>query len=351
MRDYENELTDTKNKLKRAQLENDDLHKGNMIPKLLQNSITSQLKMLKEHVFRVETENKTFKMQLDGTDPLVSLNKTLYVTTVDMHTGGEPLRIIENGIPSLSNKPTLLEKRQAMMENYDYYRKFLMHEPRGHFDMYGVIITEPDDTKDADFGVLFMHNEGYSSMCGHAVLALGRYAVDFGLIKVDKSVKTNKQIVRIQCPCGIVTVEVECDKDYKSTGNVSFVSAPGWAEYISASIQLDQFGKVEVDIGYGGTYYAICPSTRFNLSVRDSPIDDLINISMLIKQTVIKKLALSNPDSKELEFIYGTILTDGMNDVKNATANVCVFADRQVDRCPTGSGVIARMAIDYAKKK
>merc|ERR1712176_1542121 len=100
----------------------------------------------------------------------------------------------------------------------------------------------------------------------------------------------------------------------------------------------------------GGTYYAICPSTRFNLSVRDSPIDDLINISMLIKQTVIKKLALSNPDSKELEFIYGTILTDGMNDVKTATANVCVFADRQVDRCPTGSGVIARMAVDYAKK-
>merc|ERR1712228_447192 len=157
----------------------------------------------------------------------------------------------------------------------------------------------------------------------------------------------NRCIMRIQCPCGIVTVSVEIDpKTGKSSGNVSFVSAPGWAEYTSTSIQLEQFGRVEIDIGYGGTYYAICPATRFNLSVRDSPIDDLINISMLIKQTVAKKLALSNLDSTDLEFLYGTILTDGINEVKTASANVCVFADRQVDRCPTGSGVIARMAID-----
>merc|ERR1719229_1165157 len=114
-----------------------------------------------------------------------------------------------------------------------------------------------------------MHNEGYSSMCGHAIIALGRYAVDFGLIKnKDNDKDKNIGIVRIQCPCGIVTVNVEIDSSTgKSTGNVSFISAPGWAEYISTSIQLDQFGKVEIDIGYGGAYYAICPSTRFNLNV------------------------------------------------------------------------------------
>jgi len=123
----------------------------------------------------------------------MGLNKTLYVTTVDMHTGGEPLRIIVNGIPSLSNQPTLLEKRQAMIKNYDFYRKFLMHEPRGHFDMYGVIITEPDNANEADFAVLFMHNEGYSSMCGHAIIALGRYAVDFGLCKVEKDTSNDDE--------------------------------------------------------------------------------------------------------------------------------------------------------------
>lgn len=299
-------------------------------------------------------------MEKENNDPLLSINKELYVTTVDMHTGGEPLRIIENGIPLLTGS-TLLEKRQNMIKNLDYYRKFLMHEPRGHFDMYGVIITQPDDKSKADFAVLFMHNEGYASMCGHAVIALGRYAVDFGLIKNDNIDDTkqddnndknkNISIVRIQCPCGIVTVQVEIDQETKkSTGNVSFISAPGWSEYISTSIQLDQFGKVEIDIGYGGAYYAICPSTRFNLNVRDSQIDDLINISTLIKQTVIKKLQLSHPDSKDLAFLYGTILTDGKNSVNEPTANVCVFADRQVDRCPTGSGIIARLAIDYYKK-
>ena len=110
----------------------------------MQLTIASRLNILKEKVFQIETENKTFKMEKENLDPLLSIDKSLYVTTVDMHTGGEPLRIIENGIPSLPGS-TLLEKRQNMIKDFDYYRKFLMHEPRGHFDMYGVIITEPDD--------------------------------------------------------------------------------------------------------------------------------------------------------------------------------------------------------------
>ena len=202
-------------------------------------------------------------MQLGGKDPLMMVSKSMYVNTVEMHTGGEPLRIVENGIPELKGA-TLLEKyvlnvflvcdralyeviwhltsrRQHMMREYDYYRKFLMHEPRGHFEMYGCLITEPDNPKEADFAVLFMHNEGYSSMCGHAVIALGRYAIDFGLVKPvgdgddekkDQKQNDNQSVVRIQCPCGIVTVTVEINpKSGKSTGNVSFVSAPGYVLY------------------------------------------------------------------------------------------------------------------------
>eukprot|EP00484_Ammonia_sp_Unknown_P030956 CAMPEP_0197025702 /NCGR_PEP_ID=MMETSP1384-20130603/5946_1 /TAXON_ID=29189 /ORGANISM="Ammonia sp." /LENGTH=648 /DNA_ID=CAMNT_0042454265 /DNA_START=96 /DNA_END=2042 /DNA_ORIENTATION=+ len=355
---YEQELSHAKRELHRVQSENDDYKKGNRIPKLLQETITSRLNILKEQVFQIETENKTLKMQLTKSDPLLSISKSLYVTTVDMHSAGEPLRIIENGVPAISGS-TLLEKQQTVIKDLDYYRRFLMHEPRGHFDMYGAIITEPDDPKQADFAVLFMHNEGYSSMCGHGVLALGRYAVDFGLVRStqqdekqenDDEQDGNVQRVRIQCPCGVVTVNVEIDAESKrSTGNVSFVSTPGWAEYISTSIQLDQFGKVEIDIGFGGTYYAICPSTRFNLNVRESPTDDLINISALIKQTVVKKLQLSHPDSKELQFLFGTILTDGMTGT-TPSSNVCVFADRQVDRSPAGSGIVARLACDYKKK-
>jgi len=343
---YEKELA-------RTRKENEDFRVGNRIPSLLQEAITSKLCVLKEQVFQVETENKHLRMQQSAKDPILSLRKSTYVTTIDMHSGGQPLRIVEHGIPALSGT-SLLEKRMAMMSKHDHFRRFLLQEPRGHFDMVGVVITEPDDPSSADFAALFMHNEGYSSMEGHAVLALGRYAIDFNLITnqtSDDDEKSEKEkIVRIQCPCGIVTVSVSVDASGRSTGAASFVSAPAWAEHISASIQLDQFGKVEMDIGFGGAYFAVCPSTRFNLNVRDSAMEDLINISSLIKQTVAKKVQLRHPESGELAFLYGVVLTDGVEGRSEASAQVNVFGDRQMDRSAAGGAVVARLAIDYAKK-
>ena len=101
------------------------------------------------------------------------------LTVTDMHTGGEPVRIVTSGYPPLP-KGTILQKRAYVRDNLDHLRKILMFEPRGHHDMYGALLVEPD-LPGADMAVLFMHNEGYSTMCGHAVIALGRYAVDKGL--------------------------------------------------------------------------------------------------------------------------------------------------------------------------
>ena len=111
-------------------------------------------------------------------DPRVVTPQFTPITTTEMHSGGEPVRIIESGYPAIPGR-TILDKRQYVLHNLDHLRKFLMFEPRGHFDMYGVIPVEPDHP-DADMAVLFMHNEGYSTMCGHATIALGRYAVDRG---------------------------------------------------------------------------------------------------------------------------------------------------------------------------
>lgn len=119
------------------------------------------------------------------------------LSVIDMHTGGEPLRIITGGYPALP-KGTILEKRAYVRDNLDALRKILMFEPRGHFDMYGALLVEPN-LPGADLAVLFMHNEGYSTMCGHAIIALGRYAVDYGLVEKVEPVTT----VRIECPCGI----------------------------------------------------------------------------------------------------------------------------------------------------
>lgn len=143
------------------------------------------------------------------------------VKTVEMHTGGEPLRIIVSGMATIVGN-TLLDKIQYVRENMDHIRKLLMSEPRGHFDMYGVYLVEPD-IQGAVTGCIFIHNEGYSTMCGHAVISLGRYLIDQGLVKQPTSPETK---MLLQCPCGPVETFVEY-KDGK-TGGVRFKSVPSY---------------------------------------------------------------------------------------------------------------------------
>ena len=130
------------------------------------------------------------------------MDPTIPICTTDMHTGGEPLRIISSGYPEVIGN-TLLEKRRYVKEKLDDLRTMIMHEPRGHYDQYGALLVQPDHP-DADIGVIFMHNEGYSTMCGHAVIALGRYIVDNKLNKHPLDGNTNEVLTNIQCPCGLV---------------------------------------------------------------------------------------------------------------------------------------------------
>ncbi len=140
------------------------------------------------------------------------------IETVEMHTGGEPVRIVTAGYPRIEGK-TLLDKRRFAREHLDRFRALIMFEPRGHYDMYGVLPVQPDHPE-ADLAVLFIHNEGYSTMCGHATIALGRYAFDRGLIEAEGEVAR----LNLQCPCGLVRVTVALDDG--KPGLVSFVSVP-----------------------------------------------------------------------------------------------------------------------------
>lgn len=144
------------------------------------------------------------------------------LSVVDMHTGGEPLRVILSGYPEVQGD-SLLSKRRYVREHLDHLRKVLMYEPRGHYDMYGALIVD-SELPEADLGVLFMHNEGYSTMCGHAVIALGRFAVDYKLVKDPQSPETQ---VNIHCPCGLVKAFVEYSNG--QTGVVRFHSVPAFA--------------------------------------------------------------------------------------------------------------------------
>ena len=263
---------------------------------------------------------------------------SIEIQTVEMHTGGEPVRLVVGGYPPIPGA-TILAKRRHAQAHLDHLRRLLMFEPRGHFDMYGVLPVEPD-LPGADLAVLFIHNEGYSTMCGHAVIALGRWAVDQGIV----SRKEGETRIAIQCPCGLVEAFVATD------GAVRFRSVPAFAFALDARVEVPGLGPVTVDIGYGGAFYALLPAARFGLDVRRSATRDLVDAASAVTETAKKQIPLSHPDDPDLAFLYGTILTDGADAYgEAASANICVFAAREVDRSPTGSGVTARIALQHAR--
>jgi len=264
------------------------------------------------------------------------------LAVVDMHTGGEPVRIVTGGYPALP-KGTILEKRQYVRENLDHLRKVLMFEPRGHFDMYGALLVEPD-LPGADLAVLFMHNEGYSTMCGHAVIALGRYAVDQGIVAAVEPFTT----VNIECPCGMVVATVEVT-DGKA-GSVSFESVPSFLFASDQTVTFEKYGTITYDIAYGGAFYALADCHQFGLEFGRDPVSAFVEAATALTEAARQAVPLSHPDHDDLAFLYGSILTDGADAWSpEPTRNVCVFADAQVDRSPTGSGVTARLAAMHAK--
>ena len=145
----------------------------------------------------------------------------IQLKTVEMHTSGGPLRIVVAGYPTIEGE-TILDKQRFAREKFDHLRKMLMFEPRGHYDMFGSILVEPN-LEGADIATLFIHNEGYSPMCGHGVIALGHFAVDNGYVKPQ----IPETVVAVQCPCGLVNAFVEYDG--KKTGRVRFHSVPAFA--------------------------------------------------------------------------------------------------------------------------
>ncbi|KAJ8045992.1 Trans-L-3-hydroxyproline dehydratase [Holothuria leucospilota] len=281
-------------------------------------------------------------LQVEDSSMEVLTKQAVQIKTIEMHTGGHPVRIIVSGYPPLKGR-TILEKRRFVKEKLDHLRKMLMFEPRGHEGMYGALLVEPDD-KEAHLGVLFMHNEGYSTMCGHAVISLGRFAIDYGFVPA----KEPECEVNIQCPCGLVKATVEC-KDGK-TGDVHFQSVPAFVLQTDLEVQVPQFGKLLVDIAYGGAFYAFIADSDVGIDLNESSPDVIADIAWAVTTAAKKVVRLEHPDSDDLVFLYGTIITDGKDKWnEEPTSNLCVFGDKEIDRSPCGSGVTARVALQYHK--
>lgn len=262
------------------------------------------------------------------------------ITAIDAHTAGEPLRIFVDGYPELPGK-TILEKRRYATENYDYLRTATMWEPRGHADMYGCLITGPAGD-DGDFGVLFLHNEGYSSMCGHGIIAVTKVALEYGLVK-----DASKVSLEIDTPAGRVTAYPHWAGS--KVEKVSFCNVPSFVYAMNCRAVVPGLGQINYDLAYGGAFYAIVNADQAGVALNASGFRRLIDIGTLIKAAINAVQVIEHPFEEDLSFLYGVIFTGEAEKQSNHSRNVCVFADGEIDRSPTGTGVSARLALHHAR--
>jgi len=265
------------------------------------------------------------------------------VTTIDAHTAGEPLRVIISGLDEIPGD-TILEKRRYARENMDDLRKGLMWEPRGHADMYGAIITEPV-TPDGDLGVLFLHNEGFSTMCGHGVIGLAKVALDTGLIAKEGE----QPVLKMDTPAGRVTATAYREK--RIVKKVSFLNVPSFVYKHDLTVNVLGIGTIRYDVAFGGAFYAFCKAEDINIGLEAKDFNQLIDVGMRIKHAVMNSIEIRHPYEEDLGFLYGTIIVGPPLDSSHHSRNVCIFAEGEVDRSPTGTGVSARAAIHHSRNE
>jgi proline racemase len=265
--------------------------------------------------------------------------------TIDAHAAGEPLRLIVEGFPSPSGK-TMLAKREWLRTHADHLRRALMLEPRGHADMYGAILTEPV-APGSHAGVLFMHNEGYSTMCGHGVIAVTTMALERGLLMPGGDGAS----VVYDSPAGTIRAQARIRAggaggagQVGRVESVAFLNVPSFVLHGGLIVKLAT-RTIRADVAFGGAFYAIVDSEAAGLPIDAAHLPELRRAGMEIKHAIEASHTIVHPLDPGLNGIYGTIFTGPPSDESADLRNVTIFADAEVDRSPCGTGTAAVMAV------
>ena len=261
------------------------------------------------------------------------------IRTIDAHAAGEPLRVVLSGVDPIPGA-SIPEKRRYAQRHLEGLRRVLMFEPRGHADMYGAIPTEPV-TPDGRLGVLFMHNEGWSTMCGHGIIALVTVALETGMLPHGEGE------IRIDAPAGRVAARA------RTAGGrvlgVAFDNVPSFVVSLHSVVEVPGLGRVTYDLAFGGAFYAYVDAAPLGLDLSAAGYRDVIDAGMRIKRAVMASREIAHPTEPDLGFLYGTIFSGPPRESGGTLRNVCVFAEGEVDRSPTGTGVSGRVAIEHAR--
>ena len=279
------------------------------------------------------------------------------IRTIDAHAAGEPLRLVVEGMPAPDGR-TMLEKRAWAKKRLDHLRQAIILEPRGHTDMYGALLTEPV-SRDSQAGVLFMHNEGWSTMCGHGIIAVTTMAIERGLIWHAASDSTNgvpstslragkpaAAHIRYDTPAGPVQARAHL-AHHGDAVRVESVAFRNVASFVfEPSLMVPVAGrKIPVDVAFGGAFYAIVDAEAAGVPIDGAHLPELRKLGMTIAREVEKLRRVVHPIDSGLEGIYGTIFTAPAHAPDAHLRNVTVFADAEVDRSPCGTGTAAVMAV------
>ena len=269
------------------------------------------------------------------------------LNTIDAHAGGEPLRLVVDGFP-VPQGHTMLEKREWAKKKNDHLRRALMLEPRGHADMYGALLTEPV-APGSHAGVLFMHNGGYSTMCGHGVIAVTTIALERGLIVPGGDGRTviydspagtiRARATVTAAPAAMPSVGQEC-----RVTSVAFVNVPSFVLHGGLAVKTGT-RQIRADVAFGGAFYAIVDSEAVGLPIDTAHWPQLRRAGIEVKHAIEAARPIAHPLEPHLQGIYGTIFTGPPSDSRADLRNVTIFADAQADRSPSGTGTAAVMAV------
>jgi proline racemase/trans-L-3-hydroxyproline dehydratase len=262
------------------------------------------------------------------------------LSIIDTHTAGEPTRIVLCGLPIIPGS-TMMEKKYYMAENMDHFRTMLMHEPRGHNDMFGAVLLPPISPQ-AQYGVLFIEQVGYLDMCGHGTIGLTTALIESGMVQAEEP----ETVVVFDTPAGLVKGHALVNGG--RVVEVTVTNVPSFLYTRDVSVDIPGMGRISMDISFGGNFFALVQANELGVSVHLENVGRLIELGLVIKKAVNQHVHVQHPTDKRIKGVELVEIFEPYPDMAGVK-NVVIIGDGQVDRSPCGTGTSASMAARHAK--
>jgi 4-hydroxyproline epimerase len=268
------------------------------------------------------------------------MKKTFFC--IDAHTCGNPVRLVAGGGPVLEGK-NMSEKRQHFLREYDWIRKGLMFEPRGHDMMSGSILYPPSDPAN-DMGVLFIETSGCLPMCGHGTIGTVTIAIEEGLISPKVP-----GLIKLEVPAGLITIEYK--QEGKKVKSVKLRNVKAYLEKENITATCPELGELVLDVSYGGNFYAIVDVQKNFKGLEHHTAGQLISWSRELRNDINAKYTFVHPEDPTIHGCSHILWTGKVIDSSSTARNAVFYGDKAIDRSPCGTGTSARLAQWHTKGK